>query len=139
MQFSVIYTADTPHGVDVELFAPPEPQPWDQTEDDEQYEYDYLEGCWECGHHRKWCAILDRKQFDAFVEKCGLSAEDVETMGSIGAPGIGFGWAPAISFNGDNSNAIQNAFVTPIPDVSREECSERDWERVRNAVLAVYG
>lgn len=140
MQFSVIYSVDTPSDVDVEQFAPPDVEElWDQTEDDDQFEYDHLEGRWEGGHHRKWAALLDREQFDEFIERCGLTAEDVETMGSIGAPGFGFGWAPAISFNGDGSDAIQNAYVTPVPDVNRKHGNERDWQRVRGAVLAVYG
>ena len=139
MQFSVIYSVDVPSDDDVSDFAPPNLDLWDQTEDDDQYEYDYLEGCWENGHHRKWCGILDREQFDAFIEHCGLRAEDVETMGSLGAPGFGYGWAPAISFTSDDPDAIQSAYVTPIPDVHREHGSERDWDRVRSAVLAVYG
>jgi hypothetical protein len=60
-------------------------------------------------------------------------------MGSIGAPGCGYGWAPAISFNGDDPDAIQNAYVTPIPEVEKDRFDERDWEWVRSAVLAVYG
>ena len=140
MKFSVIYSADVPEGVDVLDFAPPQvEQLWDETEGNEQYEYSYLEGEWENGSHRKWCTILDRQQFDEFIERCGLVAESTETMGSIGAPGFGFGWAPAISFRSDDSEAIQSAYVTPIPEVERESCNERDWERVRGAVLAVYG
>ena len=34
-------------------------------------------------------------------------------MGSIGAPGFGFGWVPAISFRNDDPDAIQSAYVTP--------------------------
>jgi hypothetical protein len=60
-------------------------------------------------------------------------------MGSIGAPGFGFGWAPAISFTGDEQDAIQSAFVTPLPEVEKDSFDDRDWERVREAVLAVYG
>ena len=30
-------------------------------------------------------------------------------------------------------------YVTPIPEVSKKHADERDWERVRGAVLAVYG
>ncbi len=138
MKFSIIYSADVPEDVDVMDHAPPDLKLWNQTEDDDNYEYDYLEGEWKNGHHRKWCAILDREQFDEFVEHCGLFAEDVETMGSLGAPGFGFGWAPAISFNGDDPDAIQNAYVTPLPEGKREGCDERDWDRVRGAVLAVY-
>ena len=112
---------------------------WNETENDDQYEYGYLEGSWEHGHHRKWCAVLDREQFDHFIEHCGLQAEDVETMGSLGAPGLGFGWAPAISFTSDDPDAIQSAYVTPLPETRRESCDEQDWDRVRSAVLNVYG
>lgn len=139
MQFSVIYSADCPSTEDISDFAPPDLHLWDETEDDDQYEYDYLEGCWENGHHRKWCAILDRQQFDHFIEHCGLVAEDVETMGSLGAPGCGYGLSPAISFNSGDPDAIQNAYVTPLPESSKEHGDERGWERVRGAVLSVYG
>lgn len=139
MQFSVIYSADVPDDVDIADFAPLDLDLWNETEDDDQYEYGYLEGRWENGHHRKWCAILDRDQFDRFVDHCGLVAENVQTMGSLGAPGFGFGWAPAISFRGDDPDTFQNAYVTPLPETSKESHDERDWDRVRGAVLAIYG
>ncbi len=139
MLFSVIYSADVPAGIDVLDHAPPQVGDlWDETEADEQYEYAYLEGRWESGHHRKWCAILDRDQFDQFVRRCGLVAEDVRTMGSLGAPGFGLGWAPAISFRSDDPDCIASAYVTPLPEVRKESLDQRDWERVRAAVLAVY-
>ena len=139
MLFSVIYSLDVPNGVSIKPYTPPQRSLWSKTEGDEQYEYTYLEGRWEKGKHRKWTALLTRKQFDAFVEKLGLVAEDVETMGSLGAPGFGFGWSPAISFNGDDEDAILNAYVTPIPEVEKASYDDRDWQRVREAVLAVYG
>lgn len=140
MLFSVIYSLDTPADVDPLDYAPPQAgELWDQTEGDGQYEYGYLEGRWEGGHHRKWAALLTRAQFDEFVRRCGLTAEDVETMGSLGAPGFGFGCAPAVSFNGDDPDAILNAYVTPIPETAKERLDDRDWERVRGAVLSVYG
>ena len=139
MLFSVIYTADTPAYVNVLDFAPPNVADWNETEDDDQFDYGYLEGEWEQGHHRKWCAVLNREQFDDFIQHCGLFAERVETMGSLGAPGFGFGWAPAVSFRSDADDAMQNAFVTPIPECRKESCDKRDWRRVRKAVLAVYG
>jgi hypothetical protein len=140
MQFSVIYSADVPNDIDVLDYAPPHLEElWDETENDEEFGYGYLEGIWEGGHHRKWCAILDREQFEAFVDRCGLTAESTETMGSLGTPGFGFGWSPAISFNSDDPDAIQSAYVTPMPEVSKEHADERDWQRVRGAVLAVYG
>ena len=138
MQFSVIYSVDVPKGVSIKDYTPPQVRNlWDRTEGDEQYEYDYLEGDWTKGRHRKWVAILNREQFDAFIEKVGLYAEDTETMGSIGAPGFGFGWSPAISFTSDDRDAILNAYVTPLPETSKAG-DERDWDRVRNAVLSVY-
>ena len=85
MQFSVIYSVDVPEDENISRFSPPDLDLWDETEGDEQYEYGYLEGRWENGSHRKWCAILDREQFDEFVQHCGLSAESTETMGSLGA------------------------------------------------------
>lgn len=138
MQFSVIYSVDCPEDENIARYAPPNPDLWDQTEGDEQYEYSYLEDRWENGKHRKWCAILDREQFDEFVQRCGLIAESSETMGSIGSPCNPFGWAPAISFTSHDSDAIQSAYVTPIPEVERESFDERDWDRVKAAVLSVY-
>lgn len=140
MQFSVIYSVDVPADTDVLDYAPPNVGDlWDETEDDDQYDYGYLEGCWENGHHRKWCALLSREQFEKFIDRCGLIAESTETMGSLGAPGFGFGWAPAMSFTSDDPTAIQNAYVTPIPETSKERWDEADWKRVRKAVLAVFG
>ena len=139
MQFSVIYSVDCPEDEDISRHAPPDLDLWDETEGDGQYEYSYLEGRWENGTHRKWCAILEREQFDNFVDHCGLFAESVQTMGSIGAPGFGYGWAPAISFNGHHDDCFANAYVTPLPESKRESGDERDWKRVRRAVLSVYG
>jgi hypothetical protein len=139
MQFSVIYSVDVPNDTNVLAYAPPcVDELWDETEDDSEFGYEYLEGCWEGGHHRKWTAILDREQFDDFVHACDLSAESTETMGSIGAPGFGYGWSPAISFTSDDLDAIQSAYVTPMPETHKEG-DEHDWDRVKGAVLAVYG
>lgn len=139
MLFSVIYSVDVPSDEDISRFAPPDLSLWDETEDDGQYEYGHLDGRWEEGHHRKWCALLTRDQFDEFIEHCRLNAEDVETMGSLGAPGFEFDWAPAISFTSDDADAIQSAYVTPVPEIEREQLGETDWDRVKSAVLAIYG
>jgi hypothetical protein len=116
MEFSIIYSVDCPRDVSVTRFNPPKNQKrhWQLTEDDSQYDYGYLEGRWSKGKHRKWCAILDREQFEDFLNWTGLMAEDVQTMGSLGAPGCGFGWSPAFSFRSDADDAIQNAYVTPL-------------------------
>jgi hypothetical protein len=139
MLFSVIYSVDAPEDVAINRYAPPQPELWDQTEGDECYEYGYLEGLWSEGSHRKYCALLNRHQFDAFVSELGLYAEDVHTLGSIGAPGCGYGCSPAISFTADDPDAILSAYVTPLPEVEKELCDEHDWDRVRDVVLSVYG
>lgn len=121
MEFSIIYSVDCPKDISIVQFNPPKEQKrlWQLTEDDSQYDYGYLEGRWSKGKHRKWCAILNREQFEEFLRHTGLFAEDVATMGSIGSPGCGWGWAPAFSFRSEDDDAIQNAYVTPL--ASRSE------------------
>lgn len=116
MQLSVIYSIDTPRDVSIAQFNPPKSQKrvWQLTENDSGYEFGYLEGRWTKGKHRKWCALLTREQFDDFIDHTNLFAEDVATMGSLGAPGCGFGWAPAFSFRIDDPDCIANAYVTPL-------------------------
>jgi hypothetical protein len=140
MLFSVIYTADCPHTESIARFRPPRVRKlWDLTEGDGQYDYGYGEGDWERGKHRKWCGMLTKEQFREFVQAVGLFADDAQTMGSLGAPGSGFGWAPAISFSGGgDQRAVLNAYVTPIPEVKKEGLDKRDWRRVRRAVLNVF-
>lgn len=143
MRFSVIYSVDVPANESIVRYFPPNhKKKWDCTERDSEYQYGYLEDKWEKGKHRKFCAILDRKEFESFIAQCELFAERVETMGSIGAPGFGFGHAPAISFCdlGDRP-AIRNAYVTPIPkrmEVREKPCDEKAWKRIRNAILSLY-
>jgi hypothetical protein len=141
MLFSVIYSVDCPRSESISRFQPPQLRKlWDRTEGDGQYEYSYLEGNWEKGKHRKWCSLLSREQFDRFINSTGLVADSTETMGSLGAPGFGFGWSPAISFRDDGSErAILSAYVTPIPETRKERFDERDWRRVRRAMLRVFG
>jgi hypothetical protein len=141
MLFSVIYSADCPRSESIVRFRPPKARRlWDMTEDDRQYEYSYLEGEWEKGKHRKWCAMLTKAQFSEFVRATGLVAESTETLGSIGAPGFGFGWSPAISFRDETCDqAILSAYVTPIPEVRKEHGDDNDWRRIRRAMLSVFG
>ena len=133
MQFSVIYSVDVPADENILDYAPPNVADWHETEDDGQH--GYVEGRWEGGHHRKWCAILDREQFENFVEHCGLVAKSTD----LGAPGCGLGWAPAISFTSVDFDALQSAYVTPFPKTNKQPLDRNDWKRLRRAVLAVYG
>lgn len=158
--YSVIYTADwNPAEHEVKDFAPPKVRKlWDLTEGDEQADYDEMG--WT--RHRKWVALLTPAEFVEFVEATYLIAEDHETMGSIGAPGYGVGWAPAIPFSGDNATgALQDAYVTPNPkglaedyepalredqlsfypltDDEKAELHERLWQRLREQVLDEFG
>src|SRR4029077_10041230 len=116
MEFSIIYTADCPRAVSVAPYRPPSNQKrlWQLTEGDNQYEYAHLGGCWAKGKDRKWCAVLSQQQFQDFVDHTNLHAQDVRTMGSLGAPGCGFGWAPAFCFRGDDDDAMLDAYVTPL-------------------------
>jgi hypothetical protein len=142
MMFSVIFSIDCPKETSIRSFIPPCRKAWDMTEGDNQYGYGYLEGRWTKGKHRKFCAFLTRKQFDKFVLKLCLRMENVQTMGSLGAPGLGFGVSPAFSFNGDDQDAILNAYVTPVPEFKPKHpertCGERNWDRIKKAMLAVY-
>lgn len=159
MQFSVIYDANCPRSQTIRDLAPPSLNVrvkgddgkmyrlWQQTEGDDSRDYEYLGGEWEKHKHRKWCAILNAKQFREFVDQCGLQAEACETMGSLGAPGFGFGWAPAISFRSGNGE-LCDAYVTPMPDklmASRQRrgverpFSDEEWERIKACIMRAFG
>ena len=129
MKFYVIYSLDVPRDTSVKEFQPPNLKLWDCTETDSEYDYGYLEGCWTKGKHRKYCALLTREEFDAFIQHVRLYPEDCETMGSL----TGFGLLPAISFNDDcEDRAILNAYVTPVPQnaVTGEEMTGKDRKSV---------
>jgi hypothetical protein len=115
-----------------------------QTEGDEQYDLSHLEGDWSKGKHRKLCALFTREQFNQFVDDTDLKAESVETMGSLGAPGFGYGCAPAISFSGGDYDCYANAYVTPLPDIEpkrklTDRYMDKCWQRIKLAVLKVWG
>ena len=144
MLFSVIYEVDTCKGESIRDYAPPRSRAWQLTEQEDGHsEYSYLGGKWDKGKHRKWVSVLTKRQFNAFVHHCQLQAEDVETMGSLGAPGCGFGIAPAISFRGEHYGAITSAYVTPLAEhkgkpIRKGGATERDWKRIRSSILANF-
>jgi hypothetical protein len=136
LRFYVIYSFDIYHDQSVKPFQPPNVKQWDMTEDDNQYEFDYLGKDYENGKHRKYVADLSYEQFNRFVDHLSLVASDVETMGSL----TEFGVLPAISFDGlyyDGDDAIfQNAYVTPyLPDVTLDD---NRWEEIKSKMIETY-
>ena len=142
MKFYVIYTIDTPRNERIVPFYPPDwrANGWDQTEGNEQGDYHHLGGIWQLHHHRKFCAMLSREQFEEFLDDSGLYPEDVETMGSLTV----HGWLPAISFDYETcypEDGLRNAYVTPLPEVRGKiptGMSEYQWQRTRKAVVSAY-
>lgn len=140
MQFSVIYSVDYPRFTYLGRKIRPKPnKAWTVTEDGTS-EYDGWE---ESGQHYKYCAILTKKEFIEFVRDAELYADPIETMGSLGAPGFGFGWAPAISFHNHDypEGIIGNAYVTPLPEpvgCDEKSFSERDFQRIKKVMVKVF-
>lgn len=144
MLFSVIYEANWPidrgPNTTVEEVAPPHRRRlWELTEAHDEDAY------WDGEtrlRHRKWAAVLNREQFDEFIRKTWITADLTETMGSIGAPGFGFGWAPAVSFSYDSDGQMLNAYVTPVPEVAgqpRPDLLGKHQDRIFAATRKVYG
>lgn len=155
MKFSIIYEVECAMSASIRQWAPPESlrKSFTLTERGDGEPSDWCSDLWDgkC-KHRKWAGILTKDQFKKFLDFTYLKAEYTETMGSIGAPGVGFGWAPAISFRGDDEHSIQSAYVTPLPDVAPDtscECprcleglarrAAHNWDRIRRAVLSMWG
>ena len=142
MQFSVIYEFDCPMDHSTQRYTPSQRYLFTMTERSDGEPSDWCAELFngKC-KHRKLCAILTRKQFEKFIQDTGLFAKDVETMGSIGAPGFGYGCVPAISFCNDDPAAIQSAYVTPFPSfegTTGVSDSEKNWQNIRTAVIAQY-
>ena len=135
MEFYVIYSFDITKDLSVVPFKPPFIKRWDLTEQDDQYEYDYLGYEYENGKHRKYCAMLDKKHFNQFVNDCNLYMTDIQTMGSI----TEYGHLPAHSFDynydGYDEPINANAYVTPIIN---NEMNEKNWNRIKKAMLSMY-
>lgn len=162
MLFSVIYEFDCPMDVSVRRYTPSQRRLFQMTECSDGKPSDWCGDIFQgrC-RHRKLCAVLTREQFERFLNDTGLIAENVGTGGSIGAPGLGYGLSPAISFRNDDPDAIMSAYVTPLPLVYtlkdferfpmrpkhpvrrlrkvKRRFAEDDFERVKKAILAVYG
>ncbi len=87
--------------------------------------------------HRKYVGTLTQKQFDALIDDCDLTAEDVETLGALG----GLGLAPAVSFTGGGDVCYVAAYVTPLPPGTDAgvDLDDEDWLALRRYVIARYG
>ena len=136
LEFYVIYSFDIMKTESVNAFKPPFIKRWDCTEDDDQFDYDYLGGDWENGKHRKYVAQLDKKRFEKFIDHCCLSMEDINTMGSLTELGL----LPAHSFNcyDDDAPAIINAYVTPLVMNDDIECDDKLWEALKQEMLIKF-
>ena len=136
LEFYIIYSFDIMKTESVMRYKPPFIKKWDCTEGDDQFDYDYLEGEWEQGKHRKYCAQLDKEHFEKFIYDCNLIMEDVNTMGSLTELGL----MPAHSFNdgGDSYEAIINAYVTPIVITEGIELNEVLWESLKQEMLKKF-
>lgn len=145
MLFSVIYTIDIVKGSCVfgdakwlnDLKPPKYKRRWELTEYYDEFCNDNL-----TVRRRKYCALLDKKEFLEFVAHCNLYFEDVETMGSVGAPGFDFSWCPAFSFSSyySDMDISQNAYVTPIPEVNKRSGFDyADWKRLKKALNNMLG
>ena len=128
--FSIIYSIDIPKGVRLKQYTPPKyrVKGWKCTESidgtkKDPAEYGYLDEesknggfQWTLGKHRKHCAVLNFVDFCEFIYMLDLVVEKCHTMGSLGAPGCGYGISPAVPFRiPDERDTITCCYVTPIP------------------------
>lgn len=149
MRFFIIYSFDIRKDASVIPHKPPLIKRWTMTENDDNYEFDYLAD--ECGDevyrngkHRKYMAELNKEQFKQFIEDQELWLEDIETMGSLTEHGI----LPALYFRNDDDDPYiisKIAFVTPLPEhaIKGKELiktqNERNWNRIKQALLNLHG
>jgi len=113
---------------------------WTRTEDDEQYDYEYLadEGAesWRTGLHRKYVGMVSELFWRRFYEAWGLRFNTSATMGSLGSPANPCGVAPAISYSGGDfdEGVIIDVYVTPLPDKKTDAGypgeTEDEWNKV---------
>lgn len=147
MKFKIVYDIDVPENEKIEYYLPVKQQSklFTMVEDysPDEYaskgDYSYLGKNWKRGAHKKLCATLDRDDFQIFLATVRLHSDPTETGGIISIDG----WSPAILFrNGNNENAICNAYVMPIPDKFEKKSGisdrEETWNRVKTAIVKLY-
>lgn len=132
MQFSVIYDFQIPKCCAIADYAPPHARKlWDLTEKDCDCETGFKQ--------RKYGAVLNKKDFLEFLRARYFSSCINETMGMVGAPGFGFGWAPAFGLDLEDSAGWGSCYVCPIPEVKmknapNEKRQDRYWKMLRKAL-----
>jgi len=142
MEFGVVYTVDVKPGERLKPYLP-RPSVFCKMRVTESKEHGGDVGY---GKHRKYGAVFTKEEFERFVDDVGLVADSVETMGTLGAPGSGlwYGCSPAVSFDGTEPGAYQNAYVTPYPgfrpkrDLTPEK-EERWFQMIKKAMVQRYG
>jgi hypothetical protein len=153
--FSIIYSFRMPREDHHNRYKPAFRRTrWDLTEQDLECD-EPEDGIWY--KQRKYGGLLNRWQFHQFLLQLSLQAE-CSTMGSIGAPGFGFGMVPATSFCEEyGGDPYLNAYVTPftremigvgdddemfnkldIPDSDGEYAGLVDWEDVEKVTFDLY-
>jgi hypothetical protein len=131
-EFSIIYSVDVSKGTSLTNLTPPNyPRRWQCTEKEESERFPK-------GRYRKHVAILSFEEFCDFLEHVGLVVEKTRTLGSLGAPGCGFGLSPAVPFMSYDDDSVQNAYVTPLFPIRDdpilpgfpEDIRMLDWEPI---------
>lgn len=138
MRFIVVYEFDIPATESVARYVP-QTRSLHLTERTDGAPSEWDSDLWggKC-KHRKYFGELSREQFDKLINRTGVTADSIET-GGILSP---LGFLPAISFGASLNDCIISMYVCPIPSVApprSAEQSERNWQRVRKAILSVYG
>lgn len=83
-----------------------------------------------------WSGVLDSKAMRKLMKKLCLEVTDEQSMGTIGAPGCGWGNVPNIICRGcETDSGWVEAFVTPIP--SEREVKRISWEGAKKKLAAM--
>ena len=144
MNWSIIYSYDLLPNTSPEPYIPISDR-WIKTEDDDEYDFDYLGDDYVDGKHGKFVAYLTNKEFVDFLNTT-LYPDSVEsTMGMIGAqleggmtPSMLPAWSLSSSY--DHYAISLNAYVCPMPDGDEEITflQSKDDQQIREWIEKEY-
>jgi hypothetical protein len=138
MRFSVIFTDSKVDGSKAGRHIPASAsEQLERTEGKDSHPYTYLDGIKEGADHGKWIGILDEEELDDLFLMNGLYIAD-KTAGAVGAPGFGPFHVPSIGITTDHppeGSINVSAYVTPMPETSKDTLEERDFRRIREAFI----